>query len=283
MTYQQYNNTHTNGIVQLQGEWFQEDITFGIVPSTAEEIAACNSDYFYVALDGEKLIGYVSAEVVEGNEYNVFPTGASYLRVDDLYIAKDYRSQGIGEKLLEIVEQKAYANNLQHIFISSATKDADAVRKFYKRNGYEIWTTIFYKRKGWDVRCYDANTLQGYRYVVIFARYQNKWLYCRAKTRDTYETAGGSIEQGETPLDAAKRELYEETGAVKFDITQAFDYSVHTETGFANGQVFLAHIHELGEIPNFEMAEVKLFDTIPDKMRFPHILPVLFANVSEIV
>jgi hypothetical protein len=33
----------------------------------------------------------------------------------------------------------------------------------------------------------------------------------------------------------------------------------------------------------FEMAEVKMFDTIPDKMRFPKILPVLFEKVKELL
>ena len=129
----------------------------------------------------------------------------------------------------------------------------------------------------------DAGALKAYKYTVIFARYQNKWLYCRAKDRDCYETAGGRIESGETPLEAAKREFYEETGAVSYDIAPAFDYSVSVETGYANGQVFFARVHELGAIPDFEMAEVKLFDTIPDKMRFPQILPVLFEKVRGMI
>ena len=133
------------------------------------------------------------------------------------------------------------------------------------------------------VRTADLGALKAYRFVVIFARYKDKWLYCRAKERDAFETAGGHIEQGETTLAAAKRELYEESGAVKFDITPVFDYSVHIQTGYSNGQVFFARIHELGDIPDFEMAEIKLFDTIPDKMRFPIILPVLYERVKELV
>jgi len=84
----------------------------------------------------------------------------------------------------------------------------------------------------------DLGALNAYRYTVIFARYKDKWLYCRAKNRDCYETAGGHIEQDEKPLEGAKRELYEETGATNFDITPAFDYSVHVQTVYSNGQVF---------------------------------------------
>ena len=132
----------------------------------------------------------------------------------------------------------------------------------------------------WKVYVSGLNDLKAYKYVVVFARYQDKWLYCRAKERDTFETAGGHIEYDETPIEAAKRELYEETGAVKYDIIPVFDYSVHRPNVYANGQVFLAQIHELGEMPGFEMAEIKLFDAIPDKMRFPQILPVLYDKMQ---
>ena len=138
-----------------------------------------------------------------------------------------------------------------------------------------------------EVRIYELNTLKAYRFSVVFARYQDKWLYCRAKDRDCYETAGGNIHSGETTLEAAKRELYEETGAIKFDIKPVFDFTAPTTKGNyswnANAQVFFAHVHELGEMPGFEMAEVKLFDTIPDKMRFPQILPVLFEKVKTMI
>lgn len=131
------------------------------------------------------------------------------------------------------------------------------------------------------VRTADLGALKAYRFTVIFARYKDKWLYCRAKERDTYETAGGHIEQGETPLEGAKRELFEESGAVRFDIVPAFDYSVHFETDSSNGQVYFAQIHELGDIPDSEMAEIGLFDVIPDKMRFPRILPVLYDKMQR--
>jgi len=126
------------------------------------------------------------------------------------------------------------------------------------------------------------DTMDDYTYTVIFCRYQEQWLYCRAKERDTFETAGGRVEPSEEILEAAKRELFEETGAITYDITPAFDYSTRRagHEKFTHGQVFFAEIHELGDMPAFEMAEVKTFDTIPNKMRFPEILPVLFKAMQ---
>jgi len=133
------------------------------------------------------------------------------------------------------------------------------------------------------VRAADFNTFKTYGFVVIFARYKNKWLFCRAKGRDGFETAGGHIEPGEAPLEAAKRELYEETGAVGYDISPLFDYSAEIQNKYSTGQVFFAQISELGDLPAFEMEEVRLLDTLPEKMRFPQILPVLFERVKEIL
>jgi len=130
------------------------------------------------------------------------------------------------------------------------------------------------------VRTTDTGELKAYKFTVIFSRYKDKFLYCRAKERDCYETAGGHIESGEKPLESAKRELYEETGAVKYDIMPAFDYSAHFPYFYNTGQVYFAQIYELGKMPDYEMAEVKLFDTIPDKMRFPKILPVLYEKMQ---
>ena len=118
-------------------------------------------------------------------------------------------------------------------------------------------------------------TYSNYIYTVIFAKYNNKWLFCRHRERDVFETAGGRIEPGETPLEAAKREFYEETGATKFDMQPAFDYAAGSY-----GQVFFAEVYELGNMPDFEMAEVGLFDVLPDKLRFPAITPVLYEHLQ---
>ncbi|MEN6315339.1 MAG: NUDIX domain-containing protein [Clostridiaceae bacterium] len=129
---------------------------------------------------------------------------------------------------------------------------------------------------------FPLGELKTYRFTVIFARYGDKWLYARHKDRDTWEAAGGHIEKGETPLDCARRELHEETGAEKFYIHPAFDYAVHRSTEFSYGQVFYADVETLGELPpEYEMREVRAFPTIPDVMTYPQILPVIFAELQK--
>lgn len=148
VTYKQFENCYVKTIANLQKQWESEAITYGFIADSDDDILAYNRDYFYVALDGESVIGYVTGKVKvndKNNYMNVFTMDAKYLQVYDLYIAPAYRSKSIGAELLTIVEEKAKKNGVEHIFLSSATIDAEAVRRFYEKNGFKIWTTTFYK------------------------------------------------------------------------------------------------------------------------------------------
>ena len=127
-------------------------------------------------------------------------------------------------------------------------------------------------------KTYAIGELKEYKYVVILSRYDGKILLSRHKERTTWETQGGHIEQGETPLQAAKRELYEESGAVQYEIASLCDYWVG-EPDMVNGSggvVFVANIKQLGSIPESEMQEVKTFANLPENITYPSITPVLF-------
>lgn len=137
-----------------------------------------------------------------------------------------------------------------------------------------------------EFQVHPFNTLGGdYFSADIMAIYQEKWIFCMHKERTTWEHPSGHIEIGETPLEAAKRELYEETGAVDFDIEPLCDYYIEAElNGYnykGNGQVYFAVVHTLEALPHYsEMGKIGFFDSLPDELTYP-ILRDCFAIALE--
>lgn len=118
------------------------------------------------------------------------------------------------------------------------------------------------------------------KYVVIVSKYENKWLLVRHKDRNTFEVPGGHIENGEDYISAAKRELYEETGAEDFEIYFVSPYYVEVNSYTDGGYLFFADIKSLSPLPDYEIEEINLFEIFPNNLTYPHIQPILFNRVQ---
>jgi len=138
-------------------------------------------------------------------------------------------------------------------------------------------------RKDLKCRIYPLGFLERYKYTVICAAYQDKWVLSKHKKRDTWETQGGHIEAGETPLACAKRELFEESGIKDADFYPVCDYWGFNSQASSNGVVFLAVVRSLGELPESEMKEIKMFDTLPAELTYPQTSPKLYAEAEKVL
>jgi 8-oxo-dGTP diphosphatase len=129
---------------------------------------------------------------------------------------------------------------------------------------------------------YDSDYLcsEKFIYSVIAAKSRKGWVFVRHHSRNTFEIPGGHIEENETPLQAAERELFEETGALLFTLKTVCTYSVTIDGETRFGKLFYAEIEDLGPVPDIsEIAEITFMDNLPDPVTYPEIQPHLFKKV----
>ncbi len=77
-----------------------------------------------------------------------------------------------------------------------------------------------------EVRFYEETEDELLDFAVIIAEAEGKLVFCKHRERNTYEIPGGHREEGEAIEEAARRELYEETGAVEYTLLPVCVYSV---------------------------------------------------------
>ena len=104
--------------------------------------------------------------------------------------------------------------------------------------------------------------------AIIVPRYRGQWVFCRHKDRTGWEFPGGHKEPGETVLQTAKRELYEETG-----ITDATFSAVSACTvGKHIAMLYFAEVAALGQIPEgSEIAETMVSALLPENCTYPNL------------
>ena len=133
-----------------------------------------------------------------------------------------------------------------------------------------------------EVKFFDTVDDSLLKFAVIMARYRDGWLFCRHKQRTTWEIPGGHRESGEAIDDTARRELFEETGAVRFDLRQIGAYGVCVDGVTTYGMLYYADVQELGELPpEMEIGEIMTSGRLPENLTYPLIQPALYEKTLK--
>lgn len=115
----------------------------------------------------------------------------------------------------------------------------EMIYSFYDYFGNQVFLT--FSNKGFTSEA---------KHVWVVCLYGDKWLLTDHPKRG-YEFPGGKVEPGEKPLDAAKREVFEETGATIRELFYIGQYKVCQQGGEIIKNIYFAKIAEICDVPTF--------------------------------
>ena len=138
-----------------------------------------------------------------------------------------------------------------------------------------------------EVRFYDKEKVNDalLKFAVIIARSNGKWVFCKHKDRSTYEIPGGHREPGEAIIETARRELYEETGALEYSLTPVCVYSVTAPDNFDGqetfGMLYFADIRRFEEELHSEIEKIIVTDELIGSWTYPLIQPKMIEEAKR--
>lgn len=145
-----------------------------------------------------------------------------------------------------------------------------------------------------EVEFYDSIEDELIEFAVIITKSNGKWVFCKHRERDTYESPGGHREKNEEIDDTARRELYEETGAVEYTIKPVCIYNVIKDSSKAQspaaantvktrsyGKLYYAEVTRFEEELHSEIEYIIFSDELADNWTYPLIQPKLLEEAGR--
>lgn len=116
-------------LLEMSMLWEKEDITYGYVHN---EVSHMEGRTILGAYNNNKMVGYLFGRIEKLERRNsIIDENTAYFEIEEIYVLKHYRNQGIGCKLFEAIEAMMKEEGIEYIFLSTATKDTSRILNFY--------------------------------------------------------------------------------------------------------------------------------------------------------
>ena len=130
-------------LIGLSRIWEKEDITNGYRENTVEDL---KTPLITASING-KIIGYAFGHFFEQEKkISYAKTGDKCFDIDEIYVLPHFRNLGIGERILEEIENMV-KDKCDFITLGTSTKDYEKILGFYiKKNGMTFHSAHLYKK-----------------------------------------------------------------------------------------------------------------------------------------
>ncbi|MCR5747559.1 MAG: GNAT family N-acetyltransferase [Lachnospiraceae bacterium] len=133
-------------LIRLSEDWTGENSCYGYRPNDRSDI---EGNRIFLAKEDDTTVGYLFGKVYQSEKMkSIMPEGTPYFEVEELYVIPERRSQGIGEKLFQFVED-AVKDEAEYMLLSTATKNWKAIFHFYLDElDMRFWSARLFKKIG---------------------------------------------------------------------------------------------------------------------------------------
>lgn len=131
-------------LIRFSRDWEAEKSCTGYRANTPADI---EGNRIFLAREDGETVGYLfGRESRAENMTSVMPQGTPFFEVEELYVAPDRRSRGIGAALFRFAEQ-AVRPAADYMVLSTATKNWRAILRFYiEELDMTFWNARLYKK-----------------------------------------------------------------------------------------------------------------------------------------
>ena len=138
-----YDEETVKQLIELSYVWEKEGITWGLRHNTKDDL----EELCFIAIENNKIIGYAFGKYSENDTHESFAKkGDTFFDIYELYVLPEYRNQGIGRKLFQLIENEV-KDKADFVVLGTATKDYQRILHFYLEEiGMDFHSAFLFKK-----------------------------------------------------------------------------------------------------------------------------------------